>query len=760
MTGQKAINLERLQKAGIHVPAFSVIGHDELQGGGCPDLARLPVLREAGDGLFAVRSAASVEDSDSASFAGQFRTFLNVGRDEIEEKVRQCFASLHAAGVREYAEQNGIPSDGLRMDVIVQRMVNPELAGVIFTSNPQGLLNESVITVARGVGENVVSEKTEATSYYYSTTDKVYYYDGRENLLSEELVEALIDVSQRIRKILGEFLDIEFAVEKGVIYILQARRITTLTGDSPLILDNSNIVESYPGVSLPLTVSFVHTVYAGVFRGVCRRIVRNRRVIDRQSDVYNNMVGHANGRLYYKISNWYTVLKFLPFSKRIIPVWQEMLGVKVKNDTGEDVSVPWRVRAMSYVHFFAGLLRAPANMQRLDRNFHAVNDDFYRRYSESMTVGELCAIYGEIREKLFGVWDVTLLNDMYAFVFTALLKSRLKKRGKTDDQINEFISGISDIESMKPVKRLIDIAYHREDMSDDEYESVRSEYIRLYGDRTLEELKLESRTFRTSPELFDERIAFYRADQERLRTLYADLQRHGAGRNGREDLWTNFLRKRAALGIRNREISRLNRSRAYGIVRQIVLSVGRQAAQKGIIGEPRDVFYLTVDEVFDMPAGVRELIRQRKEQYALFFRLPAYSRLIFESAEFDKNHASVNSFRKHLSGDRLSGTPCSFGTAEGEACVITDVSAAADIRGKILVTRMTDPGWVFLLAAAKGVISEKGSLLSHTAIISRELKIPSVVGVEGLLDTVRSGDMIRMDGRTGVIEILRKERKK
>ena len=161
-----------------------------------------------------------------------------------------------------------------------------------------------------------------------------------------------------------------------------------------------------------------------------------------------------------------------------------------------------------------------------------------------------------------------------------------------------------------------------------------------------------------------------------------------------------------------------------------------------------------------MPAGVRELIRQRKEQYALFFRLPAYSRLIFESAEFDKNHASVNSFRKHLSGDRLSGTPCSFGTAEGEACVITDVSAAADIRGKILVTRMTDPGWVFLLAAAKGVISEKGSLLSHTAIISRELKIPSVVGVEGLLDTVRSGDMIRMDGRTGVIEILRKERKK
>ena len=92
--------------------------------------------------------------------------------------------------------------------------------------------------------------------------------------------------------------------------------------------------------------------------------------------------------------------------------------------------------------------------------------------------------------------------------------------------------------------------------------------------------------------------------------------------------------------------------------------------------------------------------------------------------------------------------------------MITDVNAVGDVRGKILVTRMTDPGWVFLLASAKGVISEKGSLLSHTAIISRELKIPSIVGVEGLLDTVRDGDRIRMDGRSGEIEIIQEKQTK
>jgi pyruvate,water dikinase len=95
--------------------------------------------------------------------------------------------------------------------------------------------------------------------------------------------------------------------------------------------------------------------------------------------------------------------------------------------------------------------------------------------------------------------------------------------------------------------------------------------------------------------------------------------------------------------------------------------------------------------------------------------------------------------------------------AEGEALVIRNIDDARDVKDKILVTVMTDPGWVFLLASAKGVISEKGSLLSHTAIISRELKKPSIVGVPDLTDTIRTGDIIRMDGGSGRIEILRRK---
>ena len=152
--------------------------------------------------------------------------------------------------------------------------------------------------------------------------------------------------------------------------------------------------------------------------------------------------------------------------------------------------------------------------------------------------------------------------------------------------------------------------------------------------------------------------------------------------------------------------------------------------------------------------SIKDMIEGRKNKYQVFKNIPAYQRLIFAQKEFDKVHTSVNSNQIYVSQDKLLGTPCSDGIVEGEALVITDVTKAVDYKNKILVTKMTDPGWVFLLVGAKGVISEKGSLLSHTAIISRELKIPSVVGVENLMRTVKTGDKIRMNGATGEVVVL------
>ena len=742
MLGKKITNLTILKEKGFNVPDFLVIKPGE-------EITVSEIPWE----VCSVRSSANIEDGAGSSFAGQFDTFLNVPKEEVPERIEACRASLQKDAVRGYAANQGLHEDALQMNVIVQHMIPSKLSGVCFTANPQGILNEMVIVAGEGTGDNVVEDKTDTTSYYYNVTDGNYYYEGEKDLLGDALVQQVIRTAKDITSVLGEYLDIEFAVDGDELYILQARDITTICDDTPLILDNSNIVESYPGISLPLTCSFVNIVYSGVFRSISNRVLKNKKQLAKYEDVFTNMVGDVNGRMYYKISNWYTLIKFLPMNDKIIPIWQDMLGVKVRSYNAEAVKLPFYVRVGTYFNAVYEMLRVPKNMDKLNRDFITINDGFYERYHDDISAGELLALYRELYDTLFACWDVTLLNDMYSFLFTGLVKKRM------GEESNRVISGISNIESLKPIKEMIRLAYEKKDLSEEEYRVRFEAYIREYGDRNLEELKLESKTFRSHPALLEEKLAQYNEDPEKLADMYAKL--HGEevkleplkGLNG-------FLAKHAAKGIANREISRLNRSRIFGIVRLIFSRLGEIFADAKIIDVPEDIFWITVEEAFSLteePKPMQETVKERKSKYEIYKLLPAYQRLIFMKKEFHKNHQSINAHVFKTDENKLQGTPCSDGIAEGEALVVTNVTEVKDYKNKILITKMTDPGWVFLLVSAKGVISEKGSLLSHTAIISREIKIPSVVGVENLMSTVRTGDWIRMNGNTGEIEILERK---
>ncbi len=741
MLGKKAQNLKILKQHNFPVPDFVTVFRDT-------DLQSLKIPWE----VCAVRSCAEAEDGEGKSFAGQFDTFLNVRRADVVNMIEKCFASMYNSNVKEYASANDISATTDNFAVIVQEMVASEVSGVCFTANPQGLLNETVIVAGRGTGDGIVEDKVDTTSYYYNTTDKVYYYEGKEDLISDKAVEELVRLSEEMKPLLGELLDIEYAIAGDKLYILQARNITTIDNQNPLILDNSNIVESYPGLSLPLTASFVNVVYSGIFRSISRRVLKNERELAKYDHVFGNMVGCANGRMYYKISNWYTIIKFLPMNKKIIPIWQDMMGVKIRNYDEEAVKLPRLLRIKTYFNVIWEMLRVQKNMKELNENFTRINEDFYARYHKEITPAELIGLYQELHDTLLTCWDVTLLNDLYAFLFTGLVKKRMGEKS------NRVISGISNIESLKPVKEMLRLAYDKRELSEAQYEERFLEYIRLYGDRNLEELKLESKTFRSHPELLEEKIEQYNEDPEKLASMYEQLYKEASEAEKVKGI-NGYLVRRAEKGIANREISRLNRSRIFGMVRLIFTRMGEVYAEEGLLQEKEDVFWLTVEEAFALAEdkkGMQAIVSKRKREYELYACLPAYQRLIFAEKEFDKKHTSLNAHKIQLSKEALQGTPCSDGIVEGEALVVTDVAKVGNVKDKILVTKMTDPGWVFLLVRAKGVISEKGSLLSHTAIISRELKVPSVVGVEGLMNTVKTGDILRMNGNTGEITIVKR----
>lgn len=780
--GSKIENLKIMKNAGIPVPEFETFSFEELVGSeeeikkalkaceGKSASEKSMILKEAvkksvrvkkeikleGE-RFSVRSSSCVEDSAENSFAGQFDTFLNVERGEIEQKITECVCSLYNENVLVYMEKAGLDIGMLKMNVIVQKMIDSDVSGIVFTANPQGILNETVIVAGRGLGENVVSDKIDTTSYYYSLTDNIYYYDGKEDLLSDEKVHEITEASKIICKHIGKYTDIEFAIENNRMYILQARPITTLSDKNPIIFDNSNIVESYPGLSLPLTVSFVETVFAGVFKDAGRRLLKNKKELRKRYDILENTVGTANGRIYYNLNSWYSAIKFLPFSEKIIAVWQELVGVKYKEyDESKNEINPF-IKASVYFNTLTELLATPRNMKKLNERFINIKNYVYKRFEEEMSAKEILELYDKIQDQLLSCWGITLLNDTYAFIFTGLLKARLKKKYDNHEELaNSYISGITDIESMKPVREMIRIAVEKDEMTKEEYERRASEYIDVYGDRCLEELKLETETFRTNPAMFGAKIREFAEDKEKLVQLLEDKKNEI---DIKIDPLTKFLSNRCMLGIGNREIQRLNRSRIFGMVREAVLRLGDIYTKENCIETRRDVFYLTFDELrmlAEKPCDMKETVSSRKKKYEMFSLLPAYSRIIFSQKAFDKNHRNINMAAVQSSKDEMVGVPCSNGIVEGEVYIVTDVKKAGSVKDKILVTKTTDPGWVFLLAEAKGVVSEKGSLLSHTAIISRELGIPAVVGIENILSTLKNGDIIRIDGSTGVVKLIKR----
>lgn len=786
MLGSKINNLTTLINNNINVPKFTTIKFNELinnqeelnelidnnKNKSIKQLSKIlkkyikeninkNIKYNLKSNLLAIRSSSNIEDGEHNSFAGQFDTYLNVPKEEVLDKIILCTESLYNENVLTYIKEKNIDIKELKMNIIIQEMINSEYSGILFTSNPQGLLNESVIVVGKGLGNNVVEDKIDTTSYYYNKTDNIYYYEGKEDYLNKKYIEELINISNNIINILGDNIDIEFAISKNNIYILQARKITTINDTNPLILDNSNIVESYPNLSLPITISFVNSVYSGVFESVSRRILKNEHELKKHKQVFKNMIGSANGRIYYKISNWYTLIKFLPLNKKIIPIWQEMLGVKNKSYDNSIVKLNPITRIMTYFNSIYEILSTQRNMNKLNKKFIKVNEKFYNTISDKLTEQEIMNLYKEIEKELLSCWDVTLLNDMYTFIFTGLLKARLKKKYKNYEEIsNKYIGSISNIESLKPIKELINLAYDEPSLTKEEYQNRFNNYINLYGDRNLEELKLESKTFRSNPELLRERINEYQSDLNKLKSIHKNINNSSNNINyDKEDLLTKWLIKECTKGIKNREKSRLNRSRIYGMVRLMFNYIAKIYKKQNIISNTYDINYLTIEEIQELinnKESKKDIIKSRKKEYELYKELPAYTRLIFESKEFNKSHTNINSNKFYFNKEELKGIPCSNGKVTKEALVITNVNETTNVKDKILITKMTDPGWVFLLATASGVISEKGSLLSHTAIISRELKIPAIVGVENLLNTIKTGDLIEMDGNKGTIKIIKK----
>jgi rifampicin phosphotransferase len=785
----------------------------------------------------AVRSSAVGEDSAEASFAGQFDSFLYVrGTDQVMQAVLKCMASALSDRAVDYRLRHGMPVDALRIAVVVQEMIPGEASGVLFTAHPAtGSRSHAVVSAAIGLGEGVVSGRVDADEYVarldgagpievvIGPQDEAAVRGAEggtryvqlepaprtERVLSDEAVREIVALGARAAVVARRPLDIEWTRAGGRVWIVQARPITALPppqegAGEQTVWDNSNIQESYAGVTTPLTFSFARRAYATVYRQTMRAMRLPESVIAAHAHVLDNLLGLIRGRVYYNINNWYRGLLLLPGFGRNKADMEQMMGLQDPVDLVQDevLSVPTRLaRAPGLLLLMARLLRRFGRMDGLVESFHR---DFRTAYEavdrpslHTRSVPELVALSRRLNASMLERWSVPILNDFFVMMMSGRVRRAIARAGfeQPDLVLSGLLSGLDGLESTEPTHRLLDLcdairndaelARLIADLPDERLPAAveaadsafwrRCEaYIDEYGDRTAGELKLETVTPREDPGLLfgllrgllerpDLRAETLRIEARALRTRTEQEVAERLSRGGALSLLRK-RRLRAALdgfrrGVRHRESTRMQRTRMFGLFRSIYLEIGRQLHGFGALDEARDILYLTVEEIeqyvdgTSASADLAGICRARKAEFAAYEAADMPHHFMtwgvpHADKEFRYPHVEVADV-----GSVLNGIGCYPGLVEAPAVVVLDPSAGAEVAGRILCAVRTDPGWAPLFPQAAGLLVERGSALSHSAVVARELGIPCVVGLPGLTRRVQTGDLLRMDGGLGRVEL-------
>ncbi len=815
--GGKGAGLVRLVEAGANVPPFFVLTTDAWRDGAGDELSALvdDALGKLGDGPVAVRSSAVVEDGAKVSWAGQFESVLGVqGTAEVMEAVSVCWASAGSERVAAYAAQHGI--DPSEMAVVVQRLVPGDRSGVMFTRDPDDP-GRALVSAGWGLGEGVVQGQVPCDTFRVDAqgTVEVEVADKDEEVvaagggetksvpvtgdrvsqpvLSDQQVRELVRVGRDIERRAGVPQDIEFTFHEGQLYVLQTRPITVpIPWGRRLLWDNSNIVESYSGVTTPLTFSFANRAYTIVYEIFHRVMGVDEATIGDMEPVYKRMIGLIEGRVYYNLNAWYLLVQKLPgysFSKGAMETMMGVSEVASEDDAGH-VDGGW----LDGVGDVPRLARFLWRLTRLDKDvveFQALFRETLARNRaldlDSMGAEEILETYERAERDLLWNWQPPIVNDFYTMIFYAALRSRCQKlTGDPETQLhNRLLAGIG-LDSAKPAAELMQLAIYIADrdglrevlladtlpgakldglLADTGFRARWDQWMDDYGDRSPDELKLESPTLKDTPEfLLGSLEAWVKkpprplGENEQKTRLAAENEAFGLVKGFTERRMFKWILRQARARVATRESLRFERTRIFGFVRQMFRAFGDRYAEAGVLNDRDDVFYLSLDEVLGFARGttvstsLAELAEVRKREFA-GYRASAGPAERFHTwgGVHVNNRFRGKAVKLELDGDSLSGTACSPGVVTAPAAVIGDPRQRPDLKGGLLVAHRTDPGWVPLFPTASGVLVERGSLLSHSAVVARELGLPAIVGIKGLLQWAQDGEMLTMDGAAGVV---------
>ena len=793
--------------------------------------------------LVAVRSSGVQEDGVEHSFAGQFESYLSVTRSWLPARIADVWRSGFSERLLAYRRENNLEGLPQAPAVLVQEMVDSEVSGVAFSADPvTGRRSVAVVSSLYGLGTALVGGDADADTHRVHFDGKILerdvavkrlahrpLADSPEGFAAHETAEpaasqpALTNgeavrvaaLARRAEQHFGRPQDIEWAMSGGELFLLQSRPITSLTAMPDPdgvrnIWDNSNIVESYSGITTPLTFSFALGAYEGVYRELCRILGVAESKIAAHDLTFGRMLGLVRGRVYYNLLNWYRLVALLPgytFNRRFM---EQMMGVResLPDEIAAVASTASRTqRLVDLLRLTRTVTSLIVNHLRLGRTINRFYDRLGRALDppdpplEARRLDQLVAEYRSLQSSLLTRWDAPLINDLFAMIFFGVL-GRLTARWCPDEQDgasslhNDLVCDQGGMISAEPAKRIVEMATVAARHSElieilcrgsataaeralrrhEDLAQLYGAYLATFGDRCLDELKLESTTLHEDPEPLLRSIghaaarlargeAFGSGVQSAVRQQAEQRVRRALGRRPARRVVFAWVLRNARRRVRDRENLRFERTRLFGRVRRIFLEIGSRLFEEGVLDDPRDVFYLECGEILAYVEGaaacddLRGLARVRRRAFERYSDLeaPADRFETFGAPYVANNYAGkdLGSVEQDVASrdTALRGIGCCPGVVRGRARVIRDPRGAELQQGEILVAERTDPGWIMLFPAAAGILVERGSLLSHSAIVAREMGIPTVVSITGLTTRIESGRWIEMDGARGTVSL-------
>ena len=636
--------------------------------------------------------------------------------------------------------------------------------------------------------------------------------------LSDELLQQLGSLGTALEDDFEHPQDIEWCVDGcDQLYLVQSRPITTLRQScQKLVWSNANVNENFPDPISPLLYSVAATGYYHYFRNLGIAFGISEERIDLMEYPLRNLVGAHAGRLYYNLTNIHAVLRAAPLGEFLAEAFNQFVGAE--STDRDHRAPRWtslqrgRLRELAESLRIASkairsLWKMPRGIARFEATVDAFADDSHPDRLPSLDWTELLALWRRFL-RIRSQWTEAALADAASMISYRLTQRLLSAEftNAADTAIaNRLLTGLCDIVSGLPTERLWDLSrlirqhesltaaitrdppdqvWHQI-TSNESLEPVRralEEFLETWGFRCSGELMLTQPSYQEDPASLIPILATYVTRNGESPEEHLQRQQHRRERETERVLGVLRTKKLASFlpwprkdsvarrlihwtqrSVACRERARLKQALLYSRFRRLALTVGKSFADRNLLHTPEDIFYLTCEEVEQiinraamLPMTAADLAKLRRAELASLSQYRPPDHIELTSGQFWEPSAagtpadSSDEPQRHLHGTAVSG-----GTIVGRAIVLTDPRQFTEVQeGDLLVTRQTDPGWGPILFLVRGLVMERGGMLSHGAILAREYGIPTVVGIPNATECITSGDILRIDGDRGLVEVI------